>query len=216
MSTMKFNRKPPLAKSPVRTRPRRVLRTVTSMSVQTPPGSLTKSAAPLRRWDAAEMDLRPELRSISCELRALARMAGDKIKGEDEKTAMGLSPGAANKSLLFERGRFYDVYSAKRNERLKRKLGIEMEDESLKKRSSECDLGVTAGTVKRRDSKKLEGGRKSIAVDFLVDRSQHPRYSLRSSKENKKPPLSMSLDKSCGVDASVKKTGTARRVVRKT
>ncbi|CAM8973136.1 unnamed protein product [Rhodiola kirilowii] len=221
MSTMKFNRKPPLAKSPVRTRPRRALRSTTSMSVQTPPGSLTKSAAPLRRWDVEEMDLRPEFRSISCELRALARMATSNIESEDKKAGLGLSPVAANKSPLFERGRFYDIYSARRNDRLKRKLGMEMEDESFKKCNSDYDLGVTIGPTKRRDSKRLESGRKSIAVDFLVDRtSQHSRYSLRSSaKENKKPPLSVSasFDNSygVGVDAGGKKTLTSRRVARK-
>ncbi|CAM8983485.1 unnamed protein product [Rhodiola kirilowii] len=238
MSTMKFNRKPPLAKSPVRTRPRPALRSTTSMSVQTPPGSLTKSSAPLRRWDVEEIDLRPEFRSTSCELRALARMATSNIESGDKKAGLGLSPvAAANKSPLFERGRFYDIYSARRNDRLKRKLGMEMEDdESFKKCNSDYDLGVTIGQTKRRDSKRLESGRKSIAVDFLVDRSQHLRYSLRSStKENKKPPLSVSasfgtkenkkpplsfsasFDNSYGVcvDAGGKKTLTSRRVARK-
>uniref|UniRef100_A0A7N0URG1 Uncharacterized protein n=1 Tax=Kalanchoe fedtschenkoi TaxID=63787 RepID=A0A7N0URG1_KALFE len=217
MSTLKFNRKPPLAKSPIRARPRRVLRTTTSMSVQTPPGSLTKSAAPLRRWDSKETDLRPEFRSISCELRAMARMAGSNAEIENKKTGagVGLSPAGVNKSPLFERGRFYDVYSARRNERLKRKMGIEMEGEGLKKCSREYDLGVTSEGMKRRDTKRLEIGRKSIAVDFLVDRSEHPRYSLRSSKENKKSPMSMSFDKSHRVDASGNKIGTTKRVVRK-
>uniref|UniRef100_A0A7N0UHJ0 Uncharacterized protein n=1 Tax=Kalanchoe fedtschenkoi TaxID=63787 RepID=A0A7N0UHJ0_KALFE len=140
MSTMKRNRKPPLAKSPVPTRPRRALRNLTSTFVQTP-------------------------------------------------------SGAANKSPLFECGRFYDAYSARRNE-------------SLKKPKSQCDLGVAAGTVDRGGSKRLESGSKSGAVDFQVDRSQHPRYSLRSTKENKKPPLSMSFDK----PHKVKKTGTVKKI----
>lgn len=181
-------------------------------------GSLTKSSAPLRRWNAEETDdLHPKIPSFPFELQTtLARIASGNIDTDDLPYRLNSFASASNKSPLFERGRFYEMYSAKRNERLKRKLGIETDDISFKKYSNEYELVPTIGA--KRQSKRLESGRKSIAVDFLVDRNQirGSRYSLRSStKENKKPPLSMSFDKSCGVDASGMKCVTTRRVSRK-
>ncbi|KAJ6773425.1 hypothetical protein OIU79_016989 [Salix purpurea] len=88
MSRMRTDRKPPLAKSPIRIRPRRVLRSE-SIALQTPPGSLTKSQKPNRKWDTEDSDLRPEYHSISCELRALAKMVRDEF-GNGEPTNGGV------------------------------------------------------------------------------------------------------------------------------
>lgn len=114
--------------------------------------------------------------------------------GETENVGVGLGGEtislSANSTPLFERGRFYDEYSARRNERLKRKKG---ETGNEPKTGYNLGLGVTVESSKRRESKKLESLRKSVSAAYSVERSemiQTPRYHLRSmSKENKKPPL---------------------------
>ncbi|XP_059636431.1 uncharacterized protein LOC132278616 [Cornus florida] len=209
MSKMRSDRKPPLAAagSPMRLRPRRVLRS-TPCTVQTPPGSLTKTQLPIRSWDLEEPELRPEYRTISCELQALAKM----VQSEFGNPSLGIAGFADPVSTpLFERGRFYDEYSARRNERLKRKKG----DTGDEKKSSVYDLGVKVGSVaKRRDSKRFEGLRQSVPSTPVTERSENPRYLLRSStrKENQKPPLPVNAEKSVGVGD--RKIG-ARRVLRK-
>ncbi|KAJ6411903.1 hypothetical protein OIU85_018674 [Salix viminalis] len=208
MSRMRTDRKPPLAKSPIRIRPRRVLRSE-SIALQTPPGSLTKSQKPNRKWDTEDSDLRPEYHSISCELRALAKMVRDEF-GNGELTNGGVSRSlSANSSPLFERGRFYEEYSARRNDRLKRKKGDTGDDVK-----TPYNLGVTVKSTKRRDTRKLESTRKSVSDAYLVERNETPRYLLRSmNKENKKPPLPVySFEKS--VLAGERKLAT--RKVRKT
>ncbi|KAE8719467.1 group 2 truncated hemoglobin YjbI-like [Hibiscus syriacus] len=201
MSKMKYDRKPPLApKSPIRLRPRRSLRT-NSTSLLTPPGTLKKSQNPIHARGVEETQIRPEYLSFSCELRALARKVKDELGNEEnEKAGSGEETILrANKSCpVFERGRLYDEYSSRRNERLKRKKG---ETENEPKTGHQYHLGVTVESSKRRgSSKKLESLRKS-AMEM-----ETPRYLLRSmNKENKKPPLPVS------VTATQKKTA-ARRV----
>ncbi|KAM5565290.1 hypothetical protein ABKV19_019360 [Rosa sericea] len=190
MSRMKLDRKPPLAKSPIRVRPpSRVLRSGAT-SLQTPPGSLTKSQKPSRMWDMEEPDLRPEYRSISCELRALAKMVGKEFGDEDCEKAGGVRKSvSANSSPLFERGRFYEEYSARRNERLRKKYGGTGEEF---KSAFKQKLGVAVESAKRGSgTRKLESMRKSVSAAYSVERtSETPRYMLRSmSKESKKPPL---------------------------
>lgn len=208
---MKFDRKPPLAKSPTRLRPRRVLRS-NSTSLQTPPGSLTKSEKPNRKWDTEEPELRPEYRSISCELRALAKMVRDEFGKEESNNANngGVSNSlSANSSPVFERGRFYEEYSARRNERLSRKKS----EDSRNERKSVYNLGVTVESAKRGStSKKLESLRKSVSAAYSLE-PPTPRYMLRSmSKDSKKPPLATTFGKS--VIGSERKVGGARRVRR--
>lgn len=183
MSRMKTVGKPPLAKSPSRLRPRRFLRSESTTS-QTP-GSMAKSQRPNRKWDTEESDPRPEYQSVSWELRALAKMAGGEFgDGESRNGGAGRSL-SANSSPLFERGRFYEEYSARRNERLKRKKGDKGDEVK-----TPCNLGVTVESSKRRDSKRLESLRKSVSAAYSVERNENPRYMLRSmNKENKKPPL---------------------------
>ncbi|KAJ6392407.1 hypothetical protein OIU77_026215 [Salix suchowensis] len=213
MSRMKTVGKPPLAKSPSRLRPRRFLRSESTTS-QTPggffvyyscsclqllfvgfegflttflgvSGSMAKSQRPNRKWDTEESDPRPEYQSVSWELRALAKMAGGEYGvGESRNGGAGRSL-SANSSPLFERGRFYEEYSARRNERLKRKKGDKGDEVK-----TPCNLGVTVESSKRRDSKRLESLRKSVSAAYSVERNENPRYMLRSmNKENKKPPL---------------------------
>ncbi|XP_052202274.1 uncharacterized protein LOC127808015 [Diospyros lotus] len=186
MSKMRSDRKPPLARSPARLRPRRGLRSSANIP-QSPPGSLTKSQVPVRPPDVDELELRPEYRTISCELRALAKKVQDEFGNAGSTNAGFANNAGAISSPLFERGRFYEAYSARRNERLKRKKG-ETGDE---RKSAAYDLGVKVESAKRRDSKRLEALKRSVAsTPATADRAEKPRYLLRSmTKENKKPPL---------------------------
>ncbi|KAK6939074.1 hypothetical protein RJ641_032582 [Dillenia turbinata] len=184
MSKLRTDRKPPLPKSPSRLRPRR---STSTASAQTPPGSLTKTQHRNYDMKTEESDLRPEYHSISCQFRALAKMVQEELGTTATKNAeisSNLNDNPLNQ--LFERGSFYEEYSAARNERLKRKkseTGCQIQKKTPYK------LGVTVDSAKRKDTKKLESSlRKS------VDRA--PRYLLRSStRENKKPPLFPDLDK---------------------
>ncbi|KAL0313901.1 UNVERIFIED_CONTAM: hypothetical protein Sangu_2234500 [Sesamum angustifolium] len=221
---LRSNGKPPLARSPIRLRPRRKpLQPTATNTTHTPPGisfskihgrkhvelytsSLTKSQLPNRNWDVENSGLRPEYHTISCELRALAKMVQQELGNKDETTFDGGVLGA-QRSPLFERGRFYDEYSARRNERLKRKKG-EME------KKPGYDLGV------RVESAMKVGGRRKASVAAatpVADRREAPtpRYSLRSGarKENKKPPvMPMAISSSVGV-VSERKVGV--RSIRK-
>ncbi|XP_073276604.1 uncharacterized protein [Primulina huaijiensis] len=201
--------KPPLAKSPIRLRPRRgaaLQPSLTDNIIRTPPGSLKKSKLPNRSWDAEQSELRPEYHTISCELSTLAKMVQQELKTIDNSSTECSAFGPKT-SPLFERGRFYEVYSARRNERLKRKK-CEMEEYTCDKKPS-YDLGVRVESEKTRASaNKFDSRRKALAMAAhttpLVERREAPtpRYSLRSStrKENKKPPLPIaSFEKSVGI-----------------
>ncbi|KAJ4849808.1 hypothetical protein Tsubulata_031526 [Turnera subulata] len=152
---------------------------------------------PSRFLDMEESGLRPEYHSISCELRELAKMVRDEFGNEGpRRTGGGIGKGeslSANSTPLFERGRFYEEYSSRRNERLRRKMGQTGEDAVQGKvLATPYNLGVTVESSKRRDSKKLESLRKSVSAAYSVERSETHRYMLRSmSRENKKPPLSV-------------------------
>lgn len=161
--------------------------------MQTPPGSLTKTQVPKCTWGTEELELRPEYQMISYELRALAKM----VQGESKENEMGNNAGNTNKSPLFIRGRFYEEYSARRNERLKRKKGNLTGDE----KKTVYDLGVRVEFAKRKETKKFEGLRKLVPSTPLTERRENSTYSLRSSsiKENKKKPpllLAVSYEKS--------------------
>ncbi|KAF8405529.1 hypothetical protein HHK36_010436 [Tetracentron sinense] len=185
MSKMKSpsDRKPPLSVSPNQLRPRRILRS-SSSSIQSTPVSLTKTQVPNCSLGLEESPLRPEYRSISCELQALAKMVKEEFGNRDLGNNKFANAFSANSRTLFERGRFYDEYSAKRNERLKRKKSETGED-----KRTVYSLGITVESGKRRDSKKLDSLRKSVPANFSIAQAENPRYLLRSSKENKKPPL---------------------------
>ncbi|PON90454.1 hypothetical protein TorRG33x02_137390 [Trema orientale] len=200
MSKMRSVQKPPLAKSPLRLRPRRALQ---PNPIQTPMGSLTKS---LKQTE--ESEVRPEYHTISCELRALAKKVRDEL-GNKETPSAGFSDCVrASSSPLFERGRFYEEYSARRNERLRRKKGQPGGEEG----KSAYNLGVNVESVKRSSSKKLGSLRKSISAAYSVEKtSETPRYMLRSmSKENKKPPLPLPLCSETSALGGERKVGARR------
>lgn len=210
MSKMRSDRRPPLARSPLRLRSRRVPQSNSTTSLQTPPGSLTKSQKMNRPSDLQESELRPEYRTISCELRALASMVRMELGCEESENDGGGDKLNVNSSSLFERGRFYDEYSARRNERLKRKKA-----ESVAEIKTPYNLGVTVESSKRHSSKKLANSlRKSVSAAYSVERSEAaPRYLLRSmTKENKKPPLPVNLEKSVIATGERKVTRRVRRI----
>ncbi|XP_028765075.1 uncharacterized protein LOC114723094 [Neltuma alba] len=204
VSKMKSDRKPPLAKSPMRLRPRRVLRPSNSCSLQTPPGSLTESKKPIGCQNIEESELRPEYRTISCELRALTKMVREELGKTDSENIAFANSFGVNSGTLFERGRFYDEYSAKRNERLKRKKT------GAYSKAPAYNLGVAVESAKKSSSKKLESLRKSVSATCSMERPEAPRYMLRSmTKGNKKlPPLPSNFEKlTSGLD---KKIGASR------
>ncbi|KAH0680713.1 hypothetical protein KY284_021798 [Solanum tuberosum] len=206
---MRSSRKPPLAtRSPVGIRNRRVLQS-TPNPIRTPPGSL-KTQLPKRVSSSVEeWELRPEYHTISCELRALSKMVQNKFGNEDVNAADNSDSLNAKRSPLFERGKFYEEYSARRNERLKRKKGGDTVDE----KKPVYDLGVRVeSSKKKREPKMFQSARKSVVASTpIAERRETSRYFLRStaSKENKKPPLPISMDKSAGL--SERRT-SARRV----
>ncbi|KAJ1427391.1 hypothetical protein SESBI_09641 [Sesbania bispinosa] len=203
---MKSDRRPPLPKSPIRLRTRRALHSSTSTPLQTPPGSLAKSQKPVR-----SPEIRPEYHTISCELRALAKMVRDEFgnAADSENVTVGNNSCGVKPGVLFERGRFYDEYSARRNERLKRKKGVTVDEGSKAKPAHAHALGVTMESGKKTSSRKLGSLRKSVSAAYSVEVSETPRYMLRSmSKENKKPPLAAKFDKS--IIGGEKKMGTRR------
>ncbi|XP_076949232.1 uncharacterized protein LOC143621803 [Bidens hawaiensis] len=186
-TTIRTDRKPPLGlRSPIRLRPRRPVQS-SLPNLQTPSGAFTTSRLPKQSSVKEEHELRPEYHTMSCELKALSKMVQDTLWGPTTTSQ------SANEGPVFQRGRLYEEYSARRNERLKRKRG-----ESMVEKKTPCKqyLGVRIESAKKStvDVKKFESARKMMTP--LVERKQvatTQRYSLRSScKENKKPPLAMS------------------------
>ncbi|KAI7724524.1 hypothetical protein M8C21_023978 [Ambrosia artemisiifolia] len=201
-TTMRSDRKPPLGlRSPIRLRPRHPLQS-SLPTLQTPSGTVTKSRLPKQPSVMEELELRPEYHTMSCELNALTKMVQDTLWGSATTNQSG------NERPLFQRGKFYEKYSAIRSERLKRKRG-----ESVVEKKTPCKqyLGVRVESAMKKpmEVKKFESARKMATP--LMERRQTAttqRYSLRSScKENKKPPLAMS---SLGVATVERKTARKR------
>lgn len=159
---------------------------------------------------AQDTDIRPEYRTISCELRALAKMvsrefgSSDDMVDDDAGGLRNISTANSGRSPLFERGRFYEEYSARRNDRLKRK-------KTGDEKKAVYDLGVRVDSAKRRETKKFESLRRTIPCTPLTEReASSSRYSLRSAanKENKKPPAPINIEQSAGI--GTKKSGVRR------
>ncbi|KAL1225077.1 hypothetical protein V5N11_019209 [Cardamine amara subsp. amara] len=195
MSRMRSYPKPPLPKSPIRLRSRQVLHS----PLLTPPGS----QKPRRLSDVSLNPKRQiEYSSISTEIHALAKKVKDEFAEEENRKKSRLASSdsnleslAANSVPVFERGRFYEEYSAKRNERLRRKRGEEAVEGGGTVKGTPYNLGVNHEpmTNKRRGTSKkqqqLESIKKTVSMVEMT-----PRYSLRSmTKENKKPPLPLNI-----------------------
>lgn len=123
----------------------------------------------------------------------------------DDKSTDDWTAAVAPTSPLFERGRLYDLYSARRNERLKRKHGWYAAGEEEAGAMAE-DPCVAVELSKRRGAKKATGPpesvvRRSMPAAAAAEFSQSyrasgglsaMRSSLRSSKEMKKPSAASS------------------------
>ena len=131
-----------------------------------------------------ESAINPVNQTISNELRALSKMVQDELGAMNTKN---YSSSVTTKSA-FERGRFYDEYTARRNERLRKKQSGNNTEEP----KTAYKLGVKVETAKKKEyKKKTESMRKTVAANYSVERNLNSRYSLRSSV--KKPPLPMPM-----------------------
>uniref|UniRef100_A0A1D1YLV1 Hyccin n=1 Tax=Anthurium amnicola TaxID=1678845 RepID=A0A1D1YLV1_9ARAE len=179
--------KPPLAVSPRRLRPRRGLRSDAAAAPRTPPPAPSpKEDRQLRRSCAAEESpLLIEYEKISRELRDLTKRGEDDFTNADALEAIAFRTHLAgrNSSPLFERGRLYEVYSARRNERLKRKMEYTVEEVPARHfAAADAEMG------KRRSTRSVEDVRKSVPENLLVGRAAPSslRSSLRSSSKETK------------------------------
>ncbi|XP_020093373.1 uncharacterized protein LOC109713630 [Ananas comosus] len=180
-----MDRKPPLALSPRRLRPRRATNSIPSVQTTTTPPAATakKTQIPNRSSVSGISLLQPDYHLISSELQALAKRAKkeESCDAEQQQPVIGGNLTTAsvtcNASLLFERGRFYEIYSLRRNERLKRKKA-EISEEAIAQ-----DPNVAVELSKKRNAKKAESVRKSVPPDFSVSRVGSLRSSVRSSRE---------------------------------
>lgn len=144
-----------------------------------------------------------EYSSISTEIHALAKMVKDEFAEEENRkksrvasSDSNLESLAANSAPVFERGRFYEEYSAKRNERLRRKRGEEAVEGGGVVKGTPYNLGVNHEpmTNKRRGTSKKQQQLESIKKTVSMVETTTPRYSLRSmTKENKKPPVPLNI-----------------------
>jgi hypothetical protein len=126
---------------------------------------------------------------------------------ENKKLFSPTTPVArkSDTSPLFERGRLYDLYSARRNERLRRRqLELLEETEAVKVIQNPA---VAVELAKRKTSKKNESARKSISGDF-VSRIPTLRSAVRTSKEMKKNTTSMMFDEKRTIGTSARRIGT--------
>ncbi|XP_047329250.1 uncharacterized protein LOC124932635 [Impatiens glandulifera] len=227
-SKMRIDRRLSMSDAPAAIHPRRrLLRSGTGLNPpQTPPACLRKTRLSMHQQHNYDDD--SDHGSISCELQALEKMMyegfglSDSIDFENG-VPLAAAAAAASRSPLFVRGRFYEEYSARRNERLKSKKGMTAMDE----KKTRYDLGVRTELPKRRDSKKLEVLKKKTTIPTPPMKEEmrlenvKPKsvvYSLRSiPKENKRLslPLPLSLSTtSVGVERK-RTTATAARGSRK-
>ncbi|KAJ0243855.1 hypothetical protein HA466_0198470 [Hirschfeldia incana] len=180
--------KPPLPKSPIRLRSGQVILSNSSSStLQTPPGMTN----PERRLSHGDVETKKLPIEYSSEF-------------AQEEEDMNLKHLVADTAPVFERGRFYDEYSAKRNERLKRKK-VGGGDDSVVK-GTPYNLGVEPTTTKRRGT---TAKKKTVETTAAA-----PRYSLRSmtmTKENKKPPLPLPVNVAVTSAAKKKSVTTTMR-----
>ncbi|XP_020574215.1 uncharacterized protein LOC110020447 [Phalaenopsis equestris] len=184
--------KPPLAVSPRRLRPRRpptslpALRSPTVKATPKPPAPF-----PTRHSIAGEPLLRKNCSIFSFDLPEPTK------KAKDDFTPIHDPITCTNP--LFERGRFYELYSARRNERLKRKM-MEISEETVALYPE-----VAVELSKKRSLKKAETPRKSCPGSFSVSRASSLRSSaVRSSYKDVKRASAMGISSMASVDVGKK------------
>ncbi|XP_010481998.1 PREDICTED: uncharacterized protein LOC104760738 [Camelina sativa] len=209
MSRMRSLLKPPLPKSPIRLRSRQVF---LNSSLQTPGSQKQQQLQGRRLSDVVDLNPKPQIEysSISKEIHALAKMVKDEFAEAEESKKPNLESLASNSVPVFERGRFYEEYSAKRNERLRRKK----KGEEAVVEGTPYHLGVNHEpmTNKRRGTSSAK--KKTVVVSMGETTSATtPRYSLRSmTKENRKPPLPVNVAVSAMKSVVTTTTRRGRRI----
>ncbi|XP_021732201.1 uncharacterized protein LOC110699025 isoform X2 [Chenopodium quinoa] len=200
---MKSDRKPPLARSPMTLRGRRPLQPPNSNIIANTP---LRTPAMMNKPQMKGSENMPENNTVSCELRALAKMVQDELGAINAKNTEFGSHSSIGGTNQFERGRFYNAYSERRNERLRKKQSETGDDEP----KSAYNLGVKLdSTTKKKDTRKKTDSLKktmmAAATYSSVDRSEHPRYALRSTA--RKPPLPVAP---MNVDETARKAPSTR------
>ncbi|KAF3335578.1 hypothetical protein FCM35_KLT20085 [Carex littledalei] len=216
-----MDRRPPLAMSPRRLRPRLPPRHPAAPPAKKSPVTNSKAIHPLRASVSGASLFRTEPDLVSYELLALVKNKEEfkeNLYQENEKENKMLfvptTPVAhkSSTSPLFERGRLYDLYSARRNERLRRRqLELLEETEAVKVIQNPA---VAIELAKKKTTKKNESARKSISGDISVSRIPTLRSAVRTSKEMKKNTTSFGFDDKSSVGTSVRRIGT-RSVARR-
>ncbi|XP_040382037.1 uncharacterized protein LOC102715130 isoform X1 [Oryza brachyantha] len=220
-----MDRRPPLAVSPRRLRPRphrsaAAARPPVACSVQTTPGSIKKASTPMRSsicaLPTACLDPSPRAKldfaAVPSPARAAAaagkenRYVKDELARDLAVPAMPTWTAAPPTSPLFERGRLYDLYSARRNERLKRKHGFPVVEEEAE--AMAADPCVAVELSKRRGAKKAgaESVRRSMpaaAAEFSYSSRATTTLGLRSSLRTSKEMKKASVPSFTGAKSSV-------------
>lgn len=208
--------------SPRRLRPRKALPPrppPVAPPAKRSPVTNSKAIRPLRASVSGASLFRSEPDLISSELLAMAKSAEEEEEfkenlyqeneKENKKRLFSPTTPVARKSStspLFERGRLYDLYSARRNERLRRRqLELLEETEAVKVIQNPA---VAVELSKRKTSKKNENTRRSISGDF-VSRIPTLRSAVRTSKELK---TSTNTTSSAYGERSAIGTTTSRRI----
>ncbi|KAK3127000.1 hypothetical protein QOZ80_7AG0566740 [Eleusine coracana subsp. coracana] len=141
----------------------------------------------------------------------------------DERVALDLAAIAKAASPvvgpLFVRGRLYDLYSARRDERLKRKHGFPYSAEWESPEAMAEDPCVAVELSKRRVAKKASTGVESVrrsmpASEFAAGRASTlgTRSSLRTSKEMKKASAASGAMSMAVKDRKVNSRSSVRRI----
>jgi hypothetical protein len=140
----------------------------------------------------------------------------------EERVALDLAPLARVASPvagpLFVRGRLYDLYSARRDERFKRKHGFPYGGDWASPEAMAEDPCVAVELSKRRVAKKAgaESVRRSMpASEFAAGRTAGTlgaRSSLRSSKEMKKASAASGAVSMAFKEKRVNPMSTSRRI----
>lgn len=143
-----------------------------------------------------ESKLKPEYHhTVSCEIKALAKIVQDEL-GALTGFGNNNNTNTNNLGCLLSRGRFYDEYSARRNERLKKKQSETGECDDEPKTGEGYNLGVKVESSAKK--KKYETLKNSVTETYTVDRSQRSRYALRSMTKKLPLPLPMAVEETTG------------------
>ncbi|XP_074590603.1 uncharacterized protein LOC141846453 [Curcuma longa] len=187
-----MDRRPPLPISPRRLRTR----------FPPPSPSILSQISLTPRVTGTSRKRKPLNRSspaLSVSRRSTAARGGSATGGDDS-----VAPTVGSKSPLFERGRLYDLYSARRNERLERKMVECSEPVAVVTE----DPAVAVVLAKRRLSKKAESARKSVLAHFSGSRGSSSRSAAVGSSKEKSNAGSSFAASECSAAGGGRRNGS--------